>query len=195
MRSARSTTRIVRSTIDIKFWLDDPPPISTVRPAACGECGYPVVIGHGIRRRHLLGPSAPETPPARLELFLRRFRCTACAAVFTVAPAEVASLRRYALTAIAWAVALFGHERLAVAEVRRRIRPDPPGGFDDGWRTLRRWIRQIAQGRLLAPVRVPPDGTYRDQAQHITHAIAARFPSSTGITQAVRIGSTRVITM
>ena len=113
--------------------------------------------GHGLRGRQLRGPLAPGAAPAVTEIDARRYRCTDCRAVITVAPAETLTGRLYSAAAIAWALALYGLSLLAPARVRERVSPWCVVGASSvaRWRTLSRWCAATAAGGLftrLSPI-------------------------------------------
>ena len=89
---------------------------------------------------------------------LRRYRCQACGAVVTVAPREAATGRLYTLSAVAWALALFGIARLPEREVRRSTSPWQIVGAAAArrWVSLRRWVAAIVGRRLFGRLRKPP---------------------------------------
>lgn len=108
----------------------------------------------------------------------RRYQCRACGAVIIVVPREVVPWRRYTAAAIAWALALWGHRRRPVAEVRRRTSTTGAGGFGDPgrWASLRRWVAAARGGTLFAAAgarRVTAAGTTREIAGRIAVLLAA----------------------
>ncbi|NJM54608.1 MAG: hypothetical protein HC841_00555 [Verrucomicrobiae bacterium] len=126
----RSAFSIVRSDLDIKFWLDGAPDINAVRPAVCPCCqatggalgGRFNLVGHGVRLRQLRGPLSPGDPSTERVLFARRFRCRNCSSVVLVAPRVVVPGRHYAAPAIAGAFARFGVRRERPAQVEGATR-------------------------------------------------------------------------
>lgn len=92
-------------------------------------------------------------------LLVRRYRCQACSAVVTVAPREAATGRLYTLSAVAWALAIFGVARLPEREVRRSTSPWQIVGAAAlrRWVSLRRWVAAIIGRRLFGRLRRPPD--------------------------------------
>jgi hypothetical protein len=114
-----------------------------------------------------------------LALLCRRYECQSCGAVLLVVPREVVAWRHYTAAAIAWALALWGHCRRPVAEVRRRTSTTPaPAGFGDPgrWASLRRWVTAAVRGDLFAAAklrRLPTGGSVRTIAGHIARTLAA----------------------
>lgn len=164
------------------------PSVDEVRPARCPACdaasrpfaGCIVLHGHGLRSRQALGPPHPGAPSAALVFDARRYRCTACRAVTTVAPAETLSGRLYTAGAIVWALALFGLEMLSPATVRSLVSPWSSQGPTSaaGWLTLSRWARSAAEGELFACVRPSPaDWSARQLAARCATTVAAYAPS------------------
>jgi hypothetical protein len=103
--------------------------------------------------------------------------------VLTVAPRETATARLYTLSAVAWALALFGVSRLSEPEVRRCTSPWTIVGHAAvrRWISLRRWVAAVRQGRLLRRLARPPDGcTARLAAEQI--AIGASAHASPTLT-------------
>lgn len=153
--------------MDVKRWLESPPSVDTVRPGSCPRCaaagaapGRPKGLhGHGLRERQLRGPAAPGASPTLVVVRVRRYRCQRCGAVLTVAPRETATARLYTLSAVAWALALFGVSRLSEHDVRRRTSPWTIVGPTAvrRWISLRRWVAAVRQGRLLRRLARPPD--------------------------------------
>lgn len=102
--------------MDIKQWVDRPPSVEEVRPAVdpvCGAASRPVggrlgIHGHGLRRRLCHGPAAPGEPSVWRWVLCRRYQCQGCGAMLLVVPCGVAPRKHYALSAIAFAVALLG---------------------------------------------------------------------------------------
>ena len=158
---------IVQSELDIKGWKASLPSVEAVRPGRCPTCGVagrapgqPYGLhGHGLRERQFRGPISPGARPAMVVLLVRRYRCQACAAVVTVAPRETAVGRLYTLSAVAWALALFGITGLPEREVRRSTSPWQivGGAAVRRWVTLRRWVAAAIGRRLFGRLRCPPD--------------------------------------
>lgn len=177
----RSPQAVVRSSLGVKLW-EKLPTVSEVRPAHCPSCqaasaplGERLVLhGHGVRERQLWGPVEPGGPPQLRIGYVRRYRCTKCGATPTVAPAEVLTGRLYTAAAIAWALALYGLEKLAASAVRTRVSPMGVVGATAavGWLTLRRWCRDVLASRLFRGVR-RVDGTAREVAAAAAASLSA----------------------
>jgi len=99
--------------------------------------------------------------------------------VVTVAPREAATGRLYTISALAWALALFGVGRLPEREVRCRTSPWRIVGASATrrWVTLRRWIAAAVARRLFGRLRRPPgDCEARKTAAQIAIAVSAHAP-------------------
>ena len=107
----RSPDGVIRSTRDVKSWVDELPSVSAVRPRTCPSCGAaghpegsgPVVQGHGPRERTVRGPGSGDSPPVVLVILVRRYLCKACNTACTVVPRGIAPGYQYAGFAIAMA--------------------------------------------------------------------------------------------
>ena len=102
-----------------------------------------MIVGHGLRERTLQGPATADAPPALTEVMTRRYLCRSCAAVLVVVPPEVTRGYRYTLSAIAWALSLWGYARATAAQTRARTSPQTKlGACSAGrWASLSRWTR------------------------------------------------------
>ena len=187
----RGTREVVRSRLDVKSWTEKPPSADEVRPAQCPCCGAAsrpmggrlVLHGHGRRERQLRGPLAPGEPPVVRLFFVRRYRCTRCRALTTVAPAETVSRRLFSGPAIALALALFGVMGLCLPAVRKHVSPWAVVGptAATGWGTVERWVDAARAGALFPCVRrVPPGWTDRQVAERVATTLAALAPLGTG---------------
>lgn len=156
----------VRSPWGLERWLEQLPSVEGVRPKHCPRCGAAsqpvgkgvVVQGHGVRRRQVLGPAQPGGPAQCREVQVRRYRCRACKSTCTVAPREVVAHRLYAVTAVAWALALWALAGQSLSAVRQQVSPWTRVGASTAgsWRTVRAWLAAVQQGRLLSRVRGRP---------------------------------------
>ena len=135
------------------------------------------MVGHGVRERHLRGPTRVGAEPEEEVLFVRRYRCRACGAVMTVAPAQVLWRRLYATSAVVWALSLYGVTKMAAAAVRQRISPWRLVGATAAasWQTLRRWSTCAGSGGFL-PVRPIAHQSPREAAGAVVMALTARAP-------------------
>lgn len=97
----------------------------------------------------------------------------------TVGPTETLRYRLFSLPAIAWALCLYGAERVSGREVRRQISPWRKIGAaaDRSWQTLRRWLRAAAAGRLF-PFPLAVRGAPRELAERASRALMAKAPPS-----------------
>lgn len=160
----RSTACLVHGSIDVNTWLRSPPSVDGARPPSCPSCGAagrrlgaPIgMVGHGVRRRQVRGPTRFGEAPSVQIVIARRYRCRVCSRAVTVLPRGVIPGRQFHAAAIAFACLLLGLGRLALTAVRRRVAPGTT--YEDGWPALRRWLRAIQTGRLLAFVRPWPVG-------------------------------------
>jgi hypothetical protein len=109
-----------------------------------------------------------------MEVRARRYRCTHCRAVLTVAPAETLSRRLYSAAAIAWSLALYGLSLLAPGAVRELVSPWRVVAASSAtrWRTLSRWCTATASGLFT---RLPPltGATVREVAAAAAVALSA----------------------
>ena len=160
MQKDRSASSVIQSQLNIKQWQQRLPPVGEVRPGRCPACGAascPIgggirLHGHGTRERQVAGPCSAETAPQVVTVLARRYCCVSCGAVIIVVPTEVRGRRMYSASAIGLALALWGLLRATASEVRRRVCPAKVLGDAAafGWASLRRWARDVAQGRLFA---------------------------------------------
>jgi hypothetical protein len=140
-----------------------------------------MIYGHGLRSRLCQGPRAPGERPAVISVLCRRYQCQACGAILLVVPCGVAPRKHYARSAIAWAVALLGVAGLTWKAVRQAVSvwPLPAGDIVSTWKTLRRWIAEIARGELFAGVPASPAGmSARQVAERAAMALAGHAPPS-----------------
>jgi len=205
VKKARSHTTIVRSTIDVKRWMERTPSVDEARPGQCPKCAaasHPVgrglqIWGHGLRDRQQRGPLEPLGDPVEITIRVRRYVCRLCTAVIVVVPLGVIAGRLFCAAAIGLAVALFGVAKLPMGEVRRRVSPWQHVGTSaaGSWLSLRRWVHAIRERRLFASVRSSPSGfTAREIAARAAQTLAALAPpslASGAIEQRVFAGAVR----
>lgn len=112
---------------------------------------------------------------------VRRYFCTACKAVPVVVPCEVRAKRLYTASAMALALALWGHVKMSAKAVRERVNPAKiMGDCIIGWATLRRWAKDVVHGKLFVDVPHPPIGSkLRDVAATAAAALAAYADAQT----------------
>ena len=128
------------------------------RPACCALCrvaahdGLRVVLhGHGLVSRQQRGPAAVGEEARCAEIVARRYLCTACDTVMRVLPAASAARKHFSGAAIALALALWGLRGQSAREVREQVSDQKVlGAGARGWRSLARWAREVAGGRLFA---------------------------------------------
>jgi hypothetical protein len=176
---------VVQSELDIKTWLSATPSVDAVRPKRCRCCrsaGRPSgerlgIWGHGLRARQVRGPQQPGWRPQLVQVWVRRYLCLLCGAVMTVVPSAVARCRLYSVLAIGWALGLFGVDRLSSRRVREQVSPWPVVGAASAgrqWITLSRWVRAVAQRKLLPCIRPhPPEWTLRQVAERAATTLAS----------------------
>jgi hypothetical protein len=183
MRTSGAPRLIVQSTIGVKQWLESPPSVEAVRPAACPGCGRASrpaggrlqVHGHGLRDRQQRGPTGAGEPPSLVVLRVRRYLCR-CGASVTVVPTETRQRRLYSAPAIGWALGLYGLARMTARAVRAETSPWRVVGATAaaGWTTLRRWVQAVRRGALFACVRPCPLGfSARQVAERVATTVAA----------------------
>jgi hypothetical protein len=156
-----------------------PPPTDSSRPRACPGCKQPAyekgrvwIQGHGLVRRQQLGPQSPGQAPGKHEVACRRYRCLKCGAVLTVLPQTAVARKHYAGAAVALALTLWGLCGWSAAQVRAALSPRlAPGARARGWRTLARWARQVAHGKLFAALGPPAQGGHRQVAARAAQAL------------------------
>ena len=180
--------KIIAGGLDVKAWLAAVPSVDSVRPGMCPCCeraGHPAgqqfgIIGHGLRERQQRGPLVAGGAPQMVTVQVRRYACK-CGAILMVVPRETLRGRLYTVSAVTWALALFGVEHSSPSDVRRRTSPWSIVGATAaaGWATLRRWVRAVRALRLLSKVRpMPPDFTDRQVAERAAMTAAAHAPPS-----------------
>ena len=181
----RSASRVVHSTLECKFWLQQMPSPDEVRPARCAVCGCAAsepgralgIVGHGVRERQLRGPTAADATPAIQIVPVRRYVCRRCDAVMTVVPREVEPRRHYARSAIALALARLGLLRETARTIRRAVSPWRVA-TTPGWPTLRRWIAAARRGVLFASARPLVSSTPIQIAERVAQIALAHAPPS-----------------
>lgn len=163
------------------------PSVSAARPSHCPVCDEPGarpggrigLWGHGLRERLVLGPPSAGDPPEALTLRLRRYRCTHCGAVVTVAPRGVLYRLLYSGLAVALSLSLWVVEGMASWRIRGRA--SPRRGADSerehGWRAVGRWSREA--DRWWRWLRLDPGGPGA-RARQIVQQLAGRAVSATG---------------
>jgi hypothetical protein len=191
---------IVYSAIDVKKWAEETPTAEQARPGRCSRCGAAsrpagaglVVVGHGLRERHIRGPaSAVGTPVIRI-ISVRRYRCRRCAGLTTVLPRGLCPRRHYSASAIGLSLFLFGMRRLTIGQTRRRVCPWRAGFETERWTTLSSWLTAIEQGRLLSIVRPsPPSFSLRDRAERAAATLRALALAPSSAEEEVFAGAAR----
>jgi hypothetical protein len=88
----------------------------------------------------------------------------------------VVARRLYAVTAVAWALALWALAGLSLGAVRQQVSPWATVGASTsgGWRTVRAWLAAVQQGRLLSKVRPSAPGlSPRQVAAHVALVVTS----------------------
>ncbi len=178
---------MVDSAVGVKSWSMGPPSCEAARPSRCPACGAAsrepgralVVVGHGLRTRTIEGPLTPDEKPVLTEIRARRYDCRACNAILVVVPGGLARGYRYALSAIAWALALWAYERVTGPLVRAKTSTATAIGAASAmrWRSLCRWTRSASSLFGAVPKVI---GTTREQAARIASFIASKAAYSRG---------------
>jgi hypothetical protein len=161
-----------------------PPTTDEARPRTCPRCGQPAfeggevwIHGHGVVQRQQRGPEAPGKVPVKREVACRRYRCKACTAVLTVVPASALARKHFSAAAMALALTLWGLCGWSAAQVRAVVGGQlPPEGKPRGWRTLARWARQVADGKLWASLESRAKGAPRQVAARAAQALCGWAP-------------------
>ena len=125
--------------------------------------------GHGARERQIFGPPGPGGVPIITTIAVRRYLCRKCDATITVVPRGVPHRWRYSGSAVAMALALWGCMHQAQAVVREALSPWRIQGQSEPqrWRSLRRWVLAVLEGRLFAPLRLAPGASVRALAERV----------------------------
>lgn len=114
-------------------------------------------------------------------IHLRRYLCRTCQTVVTVGPRTALRKRLFTAAAIGLGLALWAVKRMPEVLVRRRVSPWTCMGYAAaaGWRTLKRWAKAIAEGRLFPAVRPAPERwCLRQVAERAATTLAALAPPS-----------------
>jgi hypothetical protein len=90
------------------------------------------IVGHGLRSRGIEGPHEPGEEASDTPILCRRYVCLACGAILVVVPSGVGRGLRYSLSAIAYALALWGYARKS-AELDAEHEAWPPTLGLDRW--------------------------------------------------------------
>ena len=201
VQAERSPNRFCETSIEIKAWAKEPPPVEVARPRrcpGCGEAGHPEggapgLVGHGLRERQVRGPLAAREPSGTATLWLRRYRCRGCGAVVAVGPRGLVRRRLYARTSIALALALWSVAGQTAHRVRERVSPwRAVGASVRGWVTLRRWARAATSGALWRGLSCESEPTLRARAARVMALVAANGPPGVELEGRVMAGAVLV---
>ncbi len=168
------------------------PSVDALRPASCPSCGQPSrppgarlgIVGHGTYTRQVLGLAESCR---QLLILVRRYLCRGCATTISVLPETLYPGRWYAGSVVIASLFRCLLDKASAAEIRGRA-----GGIGcgAGWRTLRRWQRQ-----LLSPMwswlarqigcTTAPAGDREEQGRRLRRLLALHRPGPpTGVEQA-----------
>lgn len=168
IKRKRSPSRVVHSSVEVKFWAEHLPSVDQVRPAHCPCCARSsrpvgaalVLVGHGTRSRQVRGPLTPGMASVQSVIRVRRYRCRACGGVVTVLPRGAVAGRHFGAGAIGLALHGWALDKRPLNAVRELL-----GGRNEeqrGWPAARRWVDAIQAGRMFAGhVRPCPPGWQR----------------------------------
>jgi len=121
------------------------PSVDALRPASCPCCGQPSrppgerlgIVGHGTYTRHVLGVVERAR---QLMIWVRRYLCRGCRKTISVLPDTLYPGRWYAGVVVMMSLVLGLLRGVPADEIRRQAGGDGEGS---GWKTLRRWQRQL----------------------------------------------------
>ena len=135
-------------TLSVEDLLDHglhPPPVEVLRPKACPLCGHLArepgrrlgIVGHGTYTRQVLGLlSAAKEVLVRV----RRFLCRGCKRTLSILADPLHPHRWYAAGSILDALRMHLIDKKPEREVRQHFGVEVDS---EGWRSLRRWRRQL----------------------------------------------------
>jgi len=127
--------------------------------------------------RQQRGPAGPGAAPACAVILVRRYLCTVCATVMRVVPGSCAPGKHFSGAAIGLALALWG-SGVSAAKVREQVSDwKHLGAAARGWRSLERWARAAAAGKLFAWLDLGTlTGGPREIARRAAQALAGHAP-------------------
>ena len=158
------------------------PAVGEVRPEFCRGCGrihgvggY-VLRGHGPSSRSLVGPVEAGGTPEVQRVPCRIYFCPQCSHRTVVVPAEHSAVFRYGMTAIVFALAIWGLDGRPAGEARDAVSPHPRRGFGEvrRWPSLHRWVRE--RHRLWPQLNIADRATHRQTAAAIVACLVAKMP-------------------
>lgn len=134
------------------------------------------MVGHGLRERQVRGPITPVGKPTLLCIKARRYRCRHCRKVTTVLARGVIARRHYGAFGIALAFLMYGMEGKSLGKVREAVAPGKT--FEDGWPSVRRWVKAVASRRMFEGTRpLSEHATPRKIAERVAGTILSIAPS------------------
>lgn len=123
----------------------EPPPVEALRPACCPGCGQLAhepgkrlgIVGHGTYTRQVLGVALALRD---VLIRVRRYLCRGCARTIVMLPAVLHPGRWYGAGIIIEALRRHLVDGQSARQVRESLGIQVE---DEGWRSLRRWRRQL----------------------------------------------------
>jgi hypothetical protein len=183
----RSGKRVVHSGLGVKSWASALPSCAAARPSCCPTCEAPsrvpgkslTIVGHGLRGRGIEGPHEPGEEAFDTPILCRRYVCLACGAILVVVPSGVGRGLRYSLSAIAYALALWGYARKSAEQARKATSTARARGraSPEQWSSLRRWVWCASAIYGAAVPRVL--GALRERAAALSAWLASHAPVPT----------------
>ena len=183
-----SKPNVVISGIGVKEWSDEVPSVVRLRPHRCPRCqraARPVgeslkIWGHGLRSRQFLGLTVWGDDPQSITVRIRRFLCRHpdCGCTITVLPRQACPRRRYLLSTIVFALALWvSKSDESTRSIRTTLSPDRLLDHHSewtGWPQLLRWVELDES----IDVSCSSSATRKQRAERIAQYFASRAPPS-----------------
>lgn len=116
----------------------------------------------------MLGVLTIGAAPVATSVSCRRYRCV-CGCVMIVVPRELSPGRRFTLVTIALALLQHGAGAGASA-IRKALAPGIT--FEEGWASLPRWCRAVADSRLFRWIRGVSELAGRRLAERVSAVLA-----------------------
>jgi hypothetical protein len=177
----RSRSHVLRCPFGVKEW---PPDVNAARPSHCVKCGRAtyaegrlLLHGNGLVERQMRGPATADGKPTFVVIKVREYECQGCGAAMRVVPRAVVPRKHFSGCAIAMALAIVGLLEQSAAVARQRVNEAQTGYGARGWRSVGRWIADVAGGRLFAELdlRELPKSA-REVARRASQALCGRAP-------------------
>jgi len=181
LKTVRSPVVLHRIAGDVKFWTGEwCPGVDEVRPGRCNRCGAAarcgervVIQGHGVVMRQRLGPGACGGAPEAVLQAVRRYRCCACGHILRVTHRALLPYKHYGAGPMAEALGRWGVHRQPAKHVRKALSPWRPGAASTGWRSLARWARDAAAGRVWPSLSTSLGAPVRELADRAARVLAS----------------------